>query len=32
LKEEKDEQEEIRGPQATRFKELKPEQGKLRCI
>jgi hypothetical protein len=32
LKEEKVEQEEIEGPQATRFEELNPEQGKPRCI
>jgi hypothetical protein len=32
LKEEKVEQEEIGGPQATRFEELNPEQGKLMCI
>jgi hypothetical protein len=30
--EEKDEEEVLRGPQATSFEEVNPEQGKPRCI
>jgi hypothetical protein len=32
LKEEKVEQEVLRGPQATSFEKLNPEQGKPRCM